>query len=350
MHTIWLAFITGLTTGGISCLAVQGGLLASSVSQGAQTGRIGDSPDTSVRFGDIGMFLLSKLFAHIMLGFLLGAIGSTLVLSPVIMGFVQIGAGLYMLATAARIADIHPIFRYAVVAPPRWAFQLMRRVSRDESAFAPLALGFLTVLMPCGVTQATMGIAVASGSPWIGAAIMGAFVLGTSPVFVFLGATVLTFLRHTFFSRAAGAIVAVFALFSINGGIGLTGSFYTPANILRAATASIDELARGEGGGAGRGTVAGVASDGAQRVTVRVRSDGYTADVSTIRLGIPVKLKLISDQANGCARAFTIPGLGISKILPVNGEEEIVFTPKKSGNLAYSCSMGMFTGSFRVVP
>ena len=26
MYTIWLAFLTGLTTGGLSCLAVQGGL------------------------------------------------------------------------------------------------------------------------------------------------------------------------------------------------------------------------------------------------------------------------------------------------------------------------------------
>jgi hypothetical protein len=32
MNNIWFAFITGLTAGGISCLAVQGGLLASALS------------------------------------------------------------------------------------------------------------------------------------------------------------------------------------------------------------------------------------------------------------------------------------------------------------------------------
>ena len=33
MPTIWIAFLTGLTTGGLSCLAVQGGLLASTLTQ-----------------------------------------------------------------------------------------------------------------------------------------------------------------------------------------------------------------------------------------------------------------------------------------------------------------------------
>lgn len=345
MNTIWLAFLTGLTTGGISCLAVQGGLLASSVSQTTETDLIDGSPKKSLSVMAIGMFLTAKLVAHIILGFLLGTLGSTLVLSPVIMGLVQIAAGLFMLATAARIANIHPIFRYAVITPPRWAFRLLRRVSRDESAFAPLALGFFTVLMPCGVTQATMAIAVASASPWLGASIMGAFILGTSPIFFFLGAAVITLLKHKIFSYAAAGAVAVFALYSINGGIGLTGSFYTLTNIYRAATSSIDELAF-----AGSGSVAGVSSDGVQRVTITVRSRGYTADASTIKAGVPVRLKLISDQANGCARAFTIPGLGISKILPVNGEEEIVFTPKKPGPLAFACSMGMYTGVFHVIP
>ena len=345
MNTIWLAFLTGLTTGGISCLAVQGGLLASSVSQTTETGLLDSSQKKSVSFGVIGMFLGAKLAAHIILGFLLGMLGSTLVLSPMVMGFVQIAAGLFMLATAARIANLHPIFRYAVITPPRWAFRLLRRVSRDESAFAPLALGFFTILMPCGVTQATMAIAVASANPWLGAAIMGSFILGTSPIFFFLGAAVMTLLKHKIFSYAAAGAVAVFALYSINGGLGLTGSFYTLTNIYRAATSGIDELALTKAG-----TVAGVASDGVQRVTITVRSNGYTADATTLKAGIPVKLKLISDQAQGCARAFTIPGLGISKILPVNGQEELVFTPKKPGPLAFACSMGMYTGSFNVIP
>lgn len=322
MNTLWLAFLTGLTTGGISCLAVQGGLLASSVSKKES----------------IGMFLGAKLVSHMILGFLLGMIGSTLILTPKLMGLVQIGAGLFMLLTAARIANIHPIFRYAVATPPRWAYKLLRRISN------PAMLGFFTILMPCGVTQATMAVAVASGSPWLGAGIMGAFILGTSPIFFFLGATVMALLKRKAFAYAAAVIVAVFAFLSVSGGIGLTGSFYTLTNVYKAATISLDQLAYAKAG-----TVAGVASDGVQQVTISVRSNGYTADTTILKVGVPVRLRLVADEAKGCARAFTIPGLGISKVLPASGEDEIIFTPKSTGSLTYACSMGMYTGSFTVL-
>ena len=327
MNTLWLAFLTGLTTGGISCLAVQGGLLASSSVPGQRMG-----------YRPVGMFLMAKFIAYVILGFLLGAIGSTLLMSPKLMGFVQIGAGLFMLVTAARIADFHPVFRYAVFQPPRWTYRFLRRISH------PFALGFFTILMPCGVTQATMAVAVASGSPWFGAGIMGAFILGTSPIFLLLGATILELLKRKAFSVVAAAVVAGFAILSINGGIGLMGSFYTFANVYKAATISLDQLAYAK-----VGTVAGVASDGMQRVTISVRSNGYTADATTLKAGVPVRLRLIAEAAKGCARAFTIPSLGVSKILPVNGEEEIIFTPKSTGSLTYACSMGMYTGSFTVL-
>ena len=42
MQPMWLAFLTGLATGGLSCLAVQGGLLASSIASSTQT--VGEGP------------------------------------------------------------------------------------------------------------------------------------------------------------------------------------------------------------------------------------------------------------------------------------------------------------------
>lgn len=323
MNTIWFAFLTGLTTGGVSCLAVQGGLLASSVSKKES----------------VGIFLLAKFVGHVILGFLLGALGFTLLLSPKIMGFVQIFAGLFMLATAARIADLHPIFRYAVIQPPRWTYRFLRRLG------SPAALGFFTILMPCGVTQATMAMAVASGNPWLGAGIMAAFILGTSPIFFFLGATVMSLLKRKAFTYAAASIVAAFALLSINGGIGLTGSFYTFGNIARAATIDIDELILGSAPG---GVTLG--PDGRQYVAIDVTSAGYTSTTKVLKRGVPVRLTLRTADARGCSRAFTIPEEGITRLLPVNGQEVVEFTPMQTGQLAYTCSMGMYSGSFTVIP
>lgn len=326
MSILWLAFLTGLTTGGISCLAVQGGLLASALTDGG----------TQKKLPMVALFIVAKLLAYTILGFLLGVVGSTLTLTPKVLGWVQIAAGMFMVATALRMIDAHPILRYVVIQPPRWAFRIMKNTSRSQSLFAPALLGFLTVLLPCGVTQATMAVAVASGNPFSGAAIMAAFILGTSPVFFVLGATVIELLQKKAFSYAAAAIVAVFAVLSINGGLGLIGSVYTLQNYWRAATGEFTA-----------GSTAAL-TGGVQDVTITVRNNGYTASATTIKRGIPVRLTLTTNNTQGCIRAFTIPDLGISKVLPVTGSETVEFTPARAGRLAYSCSMGMYTGQFYV--
>lgn len=335
MNILWLAFLTGLTTGGISCLAVQGGLLATALTDGGDQGNTGNQ-GLQKKLPMVALFIVAKLLAYIVLGFVLGLIGSTLMLTPKVMGWVQIAAGLFMIATALRMIDAHPIFRYVVIQPPRWAFRLMKNTSRSQSLFAPALLGFLTVLLPCGVTQATMAVAVASGNPFSGAAIMAAFILGTSPVFFILGATVVELLQKKVFSYAAAAIIAVFAVLSVNGGLGLVGSPYTLQNYWRAATG---EYASGS---------TAAATGGVQDVTITVRNNGYTASATTIKRGVPVRLTLTTDNTQGCIRAFTIPDLGISKVLPVTGTQIVEFTPAKAGPLAYSCSMGMYTGQFYV--
>lgn len=345
MNSIWLAFLTGLTTGGLSCLAVQGGLLASAVSA-----RRDEAADDVVVSGGttwraIGMFLVAKLVAYTVLGFFLGWAGSLLVLSPKMLGAAQIAAGFFMLATAARLANIHPVFRFFVIEPPRWVYRMMRGVSKEGSRLAPALLGFTTVLLPCGITQATMAVAVASANPFLGAAIMGAFVLGTSPIFFALGAAVLELLKRKIFSYVAAAAVLVFAFFSINGGLGLTGSFYTFQNIYRAATIPLDQLAYAGGQVAGVSIVNGV-----QNVSIDVYKNGYAPSTTTLKVGVPVQLTLRTDQLQSCTRVFTIPDYRIVKTLPETGQEVIEFTPTKTGRLAYSCGMGMFSDSFLVIP
>ena len=324
MSILWFAFITGLTTGGISCLAVQGGLLASAINK------------ESNRWQQVLMFLVAKLFAYTLLGFLLGLIGSTLTLTPKILGWVQIAAGLFMIVTALRMIDAHPVFRYVVITPPRWAFRMMKQTSRSQSFFAPALLGFLTILLPCGVTQATMVVAVGSGNPFSGAAIMFAFILGTSPVFFILGATVVQLLQKKIFSYVAAGIIFIFAVLSINGGLNLLGSPYTLQNYWRAVI--------------GEKIVAVTAdvTSGVQNVTITVHNNGYTASATTLKRGIPVHLTLTTENTIGCARAFTIPEFNISKVLPGTGTSTIDFIPTKEGRLAYSCSMGMYTGAFTV--
>lgn len=341
MTPIFLAFLTGLTTGGFSCLAVQGGLLASSIApdqgnQGDKGDRVGAGRN---RWLTVTVFLIAKLIAYTLLGFLLGLLGSALTFSPKFFGIIQILVGLFMLATVARLLDIHPIFRYFVIQPPQWAYRLLKQKSRDTTFLGPAMLGFFTVFMPCGITQATMAVAVASGSPWTGAAVMFAFVLGTSPIFFILGASFVGLFSRRAFRYVAAGVIAVFAALSINGGLVVAGSAYTLQSFYRAATTNGETLAN---------TTAPTNEAGAQEVAIDVSSRGYSTKTRILKKGVPVRITLTTNNTQGCIRAFTIPDLNISKILPVTGREIVEFTPQKTGNLTYACGMGMYSGSFVV--
>lgn len=328
MGQIWIAFITGLTTGGVSCLAVQGGFLASSIDEKQKT-------------SGVAMFLAAKIFAYTILGALLGLIGSRLLLSPQVLGYMQILAGLFMIATAARMANVHPIFRYFVITPPKFALRLMRNESKSASLFAPAVLGFMTILIPCGVTQAMMILAVSSANALFGASIMFAFTLGTSPVFLALGVAVLNLLKKKWFNYIAATAILVLGMISINSGQVVRGSVHTFQNYWKVAFESDDSPPTGAS--------AKIDKDGKQIAKITVKNEGYESDTKVLKAGVPVKLTLSSTNVQSCARSFVVPSLGVSKILPATGETVIEFTPTKTGLLTYSCGMGMYTGQFTVV-
>lgn len=330
MNTIWLAFLTGLTSGGISCVAVQGGLLTSAISN------IENSKNNK---GIVLTFLISKLFAYTTLGLILGFIGSVLVISPKFAAILQIFIGLFLLATAGRILDIHPIFRRFVIQPPKFIYRLAKSQTKTGNLFAPVVLGALTILMPCGVTQAMMIVALGTANPIKSALIMFAFVLGTSPVFFALGVSLTKLIKYKAFNYISAGVVTIFAIISLNSAMGLFGSIHTLQNywaVIKGDTKT-------------RVVKSASVEQGFQEATITVLSSGYKSDITTLKLGIPVRLKLVTNNVLSCSRSFTIPSLNISKILPATGEETIEFTPNKLGRLAYSCSMGMYTGSFNVV-
>ncbi len=332
MNNLWLAFITGVTTGGFSCFAVQGGLLTSAIASEEEI-----EVSRSLKAKALLAFLSAKIFAYTLLGFLLGFLGASLNISPRVQGWFQIFIGLFMLATAARLLNLHPIFRYFVITPPKAVMRLLRNQAQAKSFFTPIILGLLTVLIPCGVTQAMMLLALGSGNPLWGAGIMLAFTLGTSPVFFAIGLAATELLKHKAFSAVAALFIFIIGILSINSGQVLRGSVHTLQNYWGAIVGTVEEV-----------RAAGVRG-GAQEATIQVTTGGYESNVNTLKLGVPVKLKLVSRGVKSCARAFTIPDLNYFKVLPETGSEVIEFTPTKLGRLAYTCSMGMYTGSFNVV-
>lgn len=334
MNEYLLAFLTGLTAGGISCMAVQGGLLAGTIDKDATK---------KTNFIQTLFFLFAKLIAYTIVGFLLGYIGLALMPSIQTQALLQLAIGILLLCIAANLLKLHPFFRYFSFRPPKRILRMSRRASDKPGYLSSAFVGALTVLVPCGVTQAMMFVAIASGSPTSSALIMFFFVLGTVPIFLIFGASITELLKSKSFSYIAAFIVMYFALVSINGAMVLLDSPHTFKNYSVAVKSIIGkENTKVE-------KDADVNSLGVQEATIFVGSRGYKSDVTKLQKDVPVKLTLKTDNTNGCSRAFVIPSLGISRILPESGTEIIEFTPTEAGKLTYSCSMGMYYGSFEII-
>src|SRR5216683_1442895 len=215
--------------------------------------------------------------------------------------------------------------------------------ARDSSTVAtPLFLGTLTIFIPCGVTQAMMVLAVGTGSPILGAAIMFAFILGTTPVFFGLAyvATRLGEVLHTRFLQLAGAVVLILGLVSIEGGLNLMGSPYSFSNLLNAASVSLAEASGGSPEVAAQPDANGA-------ITIQVYNTGYSPDLIKAPSGKPVSLTVVSNGTTGCTRGFVIPSIGYQRTLPETGQTTInIPASAANGNLRYTCSMGMYSGYF----
>lgn len=217
-------FLTGLLVGGLSCLAVQGGLLASTVAMQEEEKLEKKSKKTGTAI-PILSFLGAKLVAYTLFGFLLGWFGSLFQLSLTAQVIMQTFVIIFMFGTALNILEVHPIFRYFAIAPPKFLTRRIRNQSKSKSVFAPAILGAFTVFIPCGTTQAMMALAIGSGSAVTGALILFAFILGTTPLFFILGffATKLGDAYQKRFLKVAAVALILLAFFNLRNTLALAG-------------------------------------------------------------------------------------------------------------------------------
>ncbi len=325
---LFVIFMTGLITGGLTCLAVQGGLLATTIAE-REKERLAEG----IKKGNakpILFFLVAKLAVYTLFGFLLGWFGSFFQLSVKTQAILQFVVAIFMIGTALNLLNVHPFFRYFIIQPPRFFTRLVRNQSKSKDTFAPALLGAFTIFIPCGTTQAMMALAIASGSAFYGAAILFAFILGTSPLFFILGyfTTKLGDAYQKKFFKVAAVAIILLALFNLKGALVLSGSTW---NISSDKQSLMSEAATTE-------------------PTIQIGLNGYTPNVISVPAGANIKLLLKNGDSYSCAQSFTIPKLGIQRVVPPGEESIIEFTaPTKKGKIAFSCSMGMYRGVINVI-
>jgi sulfite exporter TauE/SafE len=332
---LFLAFMTGLTAGGLGCLAVQGGLLTSTLAYQAEQDikARGTLPAGKFRpriAQPISLFLLAKLVVYTILGALFGALGSVFQIASWLHVTLYIVIGLFMIGNGLRMLNVHPIFRYFVLEPPSWLTRFIRRRSKNGATMlTPLFMGSLTIFLPCGITQAMLAAALGSGSALIGAAIMFSFILGTTPLFFSVAyfATRLGAMVEKYFTRFVAAMMLIIGLVSIDAGLNLSGSPVSFTILFDRAAAALHLTPAGAGSG----------------FSILVDDHGYTPKSLHLPAGVPVTVEWVTEGTQACSRSIIAQSADYQVILPPEGRVTWQLPAQEKGSvIRYTCSMGMY--------
>jgi len=330
-----VVLIVGLTAGVSTCMALVGGLIL-----GISARHSEKHPEATPlqKFRPQLFFNLGRIGSYFLLGGIIGVLGKAFQLSSPILGVLMIIVGLVMLILGIQLTELFPMVSSASFTLPSFIAKIFGLRSHHEKEYShvnSLITGALTFFLPCGFTQAMQLYAMSTGNFFSGAAIMGVFALGTAPGLLGIGGLT-SIVKGAFakkFFKFAGLLVIFLALLNISNGLNLTG-FGVFSFRGGSATAKNDPNVTIE--------------NGVQIVQMVQDSRGYKPNKFTIRKGIPTKWVIDSKDASSCAGSLVATKISIKRFLKF-GENIITFTPNETGEIKFSCSMGMYTGKFIVV-
>ena len=335
-----VVFIVGLTAGVSTCMALVGGLVLGAASRFSAKNPRATGME---KFTPHIYFNLGRIASYFVLGGALGFLGSIFQLSTSVLGMLTIIVGLVMLLLGGQLIDIFPFLKRVSFTLPKGISRALGIKEQSELEYSntnAAVMGASTFFLPCGFTQAMQLFAMSSGSPLTGALTMGVFALGTAPGLLGVGGltSVVKGNGAKLFFKTAGVVVILLSLFNITNGLNLLG--ITP-QILGVFTT---KAAAGNTVSDPNVKMVG----GVQEVRMTQSSGGYSPNKFTIKKGVLVKWIVTSKDIYTCAASIASQQLNIRKGLQL-GENVFEFTPKETGTIRFSCSMGMYTGSFTVV-
>lgn len=86
-----------------------------------------------------------------------------------------------------------------------------------------------------------------------------------------------------------------------------------------------------------------------QTAKVLITEKGYEPGSLKLRRGVPAKITFLRTTENTCGTEIVIPAYGINKPLPLNERVTVSFTPKKTGEVGFTCGMNMMHGKIVVI-
>jgi plastocyanin domain-containing protein len=89
--------------------------------------------------------------------------------------------------------------------------------------------------------------------------------------------------------------------------------------------------------------------NGVRVVELTVTGNGFEPSNVKVRKGEKVRLVVTRKTQRTCATEIVIKDAGINVPLPLDKAVAVEFTPKKTGELRYTCGMGMIGGTLFVL-
>lgn len=327
-----VVLLLGVAAGLSTCMALVGGLV---LAVSARFGEQHPNLTTARKVRPHLAFNAGRVLGFAALGALTGAIGSAFTLNTRVVAVLMVVVSVVMGTVGLRLTQVSPRLSAGGLALPAGLSSALGldRVNGRYSDRTAALLGAGSFFLPCGFTQAVQVYALSTSSPVAAGAVMAVFALGTTPGLLGLGgltAVVRGPSAERFF-RFAGVVVLAFALVNVNGALGILAPGLLDggprSGTTRSANVSIE--------------------DGVQVLHTNQVADGYEPAHATVYVGQVVRWELES-TAPTCAATLYAPDLGIEATLDP-GANVFTFTPESVGTIRYSCSMGMYQGTIRVV-
>jgi len=378
-----MLFVIGLITS-IHCISMCGGInLSQSIPREDEAARAKSRFST---FWPPFLYNIGRVISYTAVGFVLGFVGllfgsgTEVGLSVMLQGVLKLVAGVFMVILGIVMLGLFPQLRRLVPRMPK--FLARKSTGEKKRRKGPLIVGLLNGFMPCGPLQSIQIVALASGSPLVGAISMFLFSVGTVPLMLGLGSLV-SALGKKFTAiviNVGSTLVIVLGLAMLSQGAGLTGmipsSYLTQAILALVAIGIVASIPFSKPSHAVASTVAALGlavvvlvswniwgpkadspNDPASSSTIGDTEQVVNSTLLpnkypniTVQVGVPVKwiIDAPPGSINGCNNRFLVPEYGIEYTFQP-GENIIEFTPEKEGVFEYSCWMGMIYGTITVV-
>jgi sulfite exporter TauE/SafE/copper chaperone CopZ len=290
-------------------------------------------PEQKAGFVPHLQYNLGRVLSYSAIGAILGGIGGFFGISPTFTGIITLLAGAFMvLMGLSLLGRFKGLERFLPRLPD---FVGRTLYGQTGGRRGPFIIGLLNGFMPCGPLQAMQLYALGSGGVTQGALAMAAYALGTVPLLFGLGNVIALVSRErvTQVMRLAGVVVILLGLLMLNRGLVNFG--YGFSGLLPGqpeAQVAANPEPTGE----------------YQTVTMALTYQGYGPNVLQVKKDVPVRWVIDVKQMTRCTDEIILPEYNIRKKLAY-GENIIEFTPKRAGEIKFSCWMRMVWGSFQVI-